>query len=149
MKIGYQIQIQKDLSDIQKELAREYIENWITWPDPRGDSCWKTGEGPNYFRRNSIGKVINYKAPFEEQITFRRISKNRRIFGVVKLSLLKFKKMSCAYYTQKDLVYGKEQSYGENWSNCCKCDRCISDYVMSMPERPEMEIYYTYGEIKG
>ena len=144
MNIGIEDQIQKDLSEEQKKLARDFIDDIVTWPFRKGDCRWGTGASPNSFRRNILGIVINQGAPPEEQITFRRISKRRRVFGVVRVSLLKIRK-------KNDIK--KYRNYADpvesELTSGCRCATCVCAFYVTMPEQPEMEFYYRYGQVKG
>lgn len=90
MKIGYRICIQKSLTGKQKEVATQYIDEFIkTTAEHNGryDKAYNTRGGwKSYFKRGTLG--FSPKELDDVGLTLRRISKGSRIFGVQTLDSL-------------------------------------------------------------
>lgn len=126
MKKGFRLEIQKDLTPEERELAEEMCMEFATskWSDN-----WATGEGPNSMRRKAIGWGRPYKKP---KLLFRRISNGRRVFGVVRADMVK---------TDDGLLVSERSG--------CMCPTCTGGLKARFVNRPEMEFFYERGDIKG
>lgn len=135
MKTGYRILIQSDLDENSKKIAIEYCNDFF---NKVGSQCSfknagyrrKTGGGHcSWFKRNTLGHVFDKN----KSLVFRRISKNKRIFGVVKL---------------QELVL-KENKQEIDITKSCNCPYCTDFRVEFKNNIPEMDFYFEFGEISG
>jgi hypothetical protein len=124
-KKGFRLEIQKGLTPEERKLAEEECEDFATskWSD-----SWATGEYPNPMRRNVVGSPIK-----NSQLLFRRISKNRRVFGVVRANT----------------VITDDGRLADNLGSGCHCGKCLGGIRARFVNRPEMEFFYERGDIKG
>ncbi len=135
MKQGYEIQVQADLpADIKTEATRWAIQ----WGEDH-----KTGYGlgkvaksdqKTYYNRGSFGRWLDDEDSFtlkNTNLVFRRLSRNRRIFGIVHVSYL-------------------ERVDGANIEiNQCRCPAHRGGQKVKFKTRPAMETVFTWGDIKG
>jgi len=92
MSRGFQIEIQKDLTEKELENAIDFAIEWI------GRTCsndltyylgGKTGGYKSYLRRNRFGFMINHTNTLvSNTLVFRRISTGRRIFGIIRANTM-------------------------------------------------------------
>jgi len=143
MKKGYRLEIQKDLSDFELEIAKQECkffkkmvqQNNGMWNNvSRGG--WKHGKP---LARNEHGSLIYVThvrsgSAIETDLVFRRLSKTKRIFGVVKRNLL---------VSKEDGKRGKEIK-----NSSCSCRECLGGTKVKM-DPVETFTYYEEGEIKG
>ena len=132
MKMGYRICIQKHLSKEQKDIGIEYIEDFIKEVGAHGGSyanAYRTQGGwKSWFRRGTLG--LSPPKLSKKGLTLRRLSNNRRIFGIQSLDSLK--------------INGIDESDG------CYCPiHRGSIKVKSLKMLDDFDIIYEEGEIKG
>jgi hypothetical protein len=123
MKAGYQIQIESGLPPELDSKAREMADNFIN--GYKGKYGLGGRGSHSFYRRGIYG--LRHK---DKDLVFRRISKNRRVFGVVQPKHLK-------------LLDGSEPNL--NW---CMCAIHLGGQRVKM-DPIDTYIYYTEGEIKG
>ncbi len=104
--MNYELKIQKDLSDEQIEIAHKvansFIENVAKYNGSYA-KAYRTQAGyASYFKRNCLG--YTWGGLREAGLTLRRISKNKRVFGIMRLSDL--------YITELDITADK---YNRCW----------------------------------
>jgi len=140
MKEGFQIEIQKDLSDPDMKLAQNFANEFIskTCRDHMVFSYGgRTGGYASYIRRGKFGYLLlkpTKEGYFENtDLVFRRLSKNQRIFGIVKYTKL------------IDKATGKTPNI-----NQCMCPKHRGGLkVRWADKKPETFVYARVGEIKG
>jgi hypothetical protein len=107
MKIGFRIDIQKDLNDDEMKAAKKYADTFIiqTLQDPKK----KYGGAQSYGGRDtpfSRGSCLNLNS---DKLHFLRINRHKRIFGVIRSNnlddndgygKLKIKKVDMIMYAQ-------------------------------------------------
>lgn len=136
MKQGFEVQVQSDLPSALKIEAVKWATAW-------GETHKETGYGlgkvagsdrKTYFNRGSFGMWLDDipNFPFKDsQLVFRRISRNRRIFGVVRVDTL-------------ERVDGEPIKIDQ-----CMCPQHRGGQRVRFRERPQMETVFTWGDIKG
>lgn len=132
MKKGFQIEIQKDLSEKEYKDAIEFANDWISQTcdnDMVFRLGGKTGGWHSYIKRGVFG-FMPYR---DNNLVFRRISTSRRVFGIVKADTM----------TKPD---GLEVNL-----NRCACSNCRGGerVIWRDNKKPKTFIYATVGEIKG
>lgn len=135
MNKGFRIEIERGLSAEEKALAREYADNWAM-KVIENNCSWRAqtkGGWLSYLRRGTFGHWVNgiqtSKSP--EELVFRRISKSKRIFGIMRASHLRH-------------LDGSEINTKQ-----CMCPRHLGGTRVTVPNPPEMKQFIEYGEIKG
>ena len=134
MKAGFQIEIQKDLSEKEKETAKKFANKFIA--KTCGNSMvfslgGRTGGYTSYLRRGRFGYLINEDK--RTGLVFRRISWKKRIFGIFK-------------YTE---LLDKETAKLPR-INMCMCPKHRGGLkVRWKDEKPESFTYALIGDIKG
>lgn len=138
MKKGYRIEIQSDLDEYQQELAKKKAD-WFIEQVTKNNGQWNhltRGGHPNGLplQRGVFGYSIRGERNSSEvnytELVFRRISRNRRIFGIVTPDRLRTKQ-------------------GEKVNlNQCICKRHLGGERVDMLET-DTYIYHEEGEIKG
>jgi hypothetical protein len=146
MKKGFEIQIQKSLSPEERAKAVEYANKFIS------DTC--KHPKMNYLGMNKMGGYTTglWRGRFGfniwNDLVFRRISKGRRVFGIVKQETLEV-------FNDKPLnKLGYKHGHhhtpnGEVPNNCCSCPTHKGAIKVRFKTRPEMETYATIGDVKG
>lgn len=91
MKQGFQIEIQKDLSSELKAIAEKYADKFIQHTKENNGSWkdWSRGGWDRRLTRGVVGITIhdsNHRP--DNALVFRRASKTRRIFQIVKRDLV-------------------------------------------------------------
>lgn len=131
MKRGFQIEIQKDLNPDELSSAESFAKSFIinTLKDPamkyNGENC--KGGWESYYKRGTLGKLLG------GCLVFRRVSKNRRVFGVVRLNEL--------VRIDDNLIPSEK---------LCRCPVCSGSIPVKWKnKKPETFIYCKVGEIKG
>ena len=135
MKQGYEICVQTDLSPLLKIEAIKWAQTWGN-NHKDGYGLGKTcGSGRRtYYNRGSFGIWLdeeNSFTPTNSCLVFRRISRNRRIFGVVHVDTLERTDGSVIEIAQ------------------CRCPQHRGGQRVRFKERPIMETVFTWGDIKG
>lgn len=127
MKTGFEIRIQSNLNDKEREsaifAANEFITKTLADPKKRYLGLNSKGGWRSYFKRGYLGWRVG------ENLTLRRISKNKRVFGVVKESELTL--------IDRDSICG------------CICPDCRNTKVEWVSKEPEMFSYCIIGDVKG
>lgn len=145
MKKGLEIRIQKDISKedkvkIKKWLNIHFLSNVLS-NDCQWNHLTRGGHGGWGLKRGTLGYMFDkmYREEFpggyeDGKYTFRRISRNKRIFGVVKLEDLEF----------IDEPYDQKK-------NACICSQCNGDkrVKMNLDNNEDFETYCTIGETEG
>jgi hypothetical protein len=134
MKKGFRIEIQKNLSVDERKFAEDFCLNFIA---SKLSDNWGTGEYPTPLRRHLIGFSI---PQWDEnaQLVFRRISNNRRIFGVVKIDTLE--NIDGSDVVLQKYFYPRAAIDSDKTWNISK---------VRFRVKPEMDFFYERGEIKG
>lgn len=135
MKQGYKVQVQADLEPSLKAEAIRWAKEW-------GEKH-KTGYGygvvggsekRTYYNRGSFGIWLDADRSFDAtdgNLVFRRISKNRRVFGIIHIDTL-------------------ERKDGEPIViNQCMCPIHRGGQKVRFKYRPKMETIFEWGDIKG
>ena len=135
MKEGYEIQVQADLSTTLKVEATRWAREWgEVHKTGYGAGKTATSDRRTYFNRGILGVTLDDMPSFafnDSSLVFRRISRNRRIFGVVHVDTL-------------------ERTDGEPILIAqCRCPQHRGGQKVRFNTRPEMESVFTWGEIKG
>ena len=130
MNKGFRIEIQKDLTDKENKAAIKFIDYWVADVMEHGCS-WKhrtRGGHSSYYRRGIYGQPVWDPDTGESSSTlvFRRHSHNRRIFAVIRIDTL-----AAARH------------------DGCICPIHRGGQKVKYKIRPETEVYYEVGDIKG
>jgi hypothetical protein len=138
MNYGFRIAIHKDVPGDLMEEARKRCDSFLklashrekrygeTWVRP---GSYASGYLPSFYNRGIIGFVFA-----DKKLTFRRISKNRRIFAVVPIDMVKNKDGS-----ELDLHY-------------CVCPCCVNGMkkvTMKPYDEKDYNTFIEVGDIKG
>lgn len=137
MKAGYKVLIHKDIKDDDLQMVLEYCKaNWSPVDGkPRdyrvGFTCSRS-----FWRRGIAGKCINWQMRGNEgdPIVFRRLCKNRRVFGAIPVRLLE-------KLDGSDLVY-----------EGCHCAEHFGGTRVRIKggfNEADFDVLYEVGEIKG
>lgn len=132
MKRGLQIEIQLLLTSGEWSIASDFVREFI---DGLGDDYdykkWSCGGWKSSIGRNKLGHQILDSNRKPTRLFFRRLSKRRRIFGVVRLDELVGN--GCILTT-----------------GGCTCPQCQGHQrVKWKTEKPETVVVYKAGDIKG
>jgi len=154
MKTGYEIYIQKDLSDIDKERAKKFCQSFIdkTNADPKKRYWGETGGGYTsgmWRGRLGISLYLPGEKEYDANLVSRRISKNKRTFAVVHVDTMEVhndKYLDKAHYVYRDIVPD-----GPVPKNHCYCSRHKGSIKVRFKggKPPELEFFYRTGEVKG
>jgi len=129
---GFQLEIQKDLSEIDMKKAINFANNWISKTMSNDNLTYhlggRSGGWHSYLRCNRFGYMNKNIA----QLVFRRISTKRRVFGIVRadtmvkpdISEINLKQCMCPIHRGGERVV---------WRN----------------GKPKTFVYATVGSIKG
>lgn len=144
--MGFQIQIQSDLSEYEKVKAEAYADAFVKnthknngFFDGRSKGGW-TG----YLRRGCFGYLFDRDA----NLVFRRISKKRRIIGIMKTTTLEVFGDRYENGTSKDDKDLQKDGEDVNLKQC-ECSKHLGSVRVRFKDKPSMRIYYTEGDIKG
>lgn len=143
MKFGFRIVIHKDVSSELMEEARKQCDSFLKFASVREQrktegyggiisyrpASYASGYAPSVYRRGMIGHVFA-----DNKLTFRRLSRNRRIFGVVPISMIQ----------NKD---GSELHFRGSWCACCVNDG--KKVTMKPYDESDYRTFIEVGEIKG
>lgn len=134
MKTGFQIEIQKDLTEKEVETAKKFANEFITKTCGNNMVFYlggKTAGYRSYLRRGRFGYLINEDKEFG--LVFRRASWNKRIFGIFK-------------YTE---LLDKETNEPPR-IKMCMCPKHRGGLkVKWKTEKPESFTYAMVGDVKG
>ena len=132
MKEGFQIEIQKDITDDELSAAKQFANEFIS------RTCrnymvfhlgGRTGGFRSYLRRGRFGYLISK----ETGLVFRRITRNKRIFGIVKYTELSDKETNRLPKMNMCMCPKHRGGLKVRWAN----------------KKPETFVYARVGEIKG
>ena len=153
MKKGFEIHIQSDLLEEDHIICRQYadrfIEKTINHPDLRyfgnKSECGYTSG----LWRGRYGIEINHYPEYKnisKPIVFRRISKNKRKFGLVYASSLVVENDSFLDKSQQNY---RELIQDGEIPEMCSCTRHKGSIKVSWKQKPIFDLYYKVGEISG
>jgi len=129
---GFQLEIQKDLSDNEQAEAIRFANEWIS--KTCGNNLifnlgGRTGGWCSFLKRNRFG-FMNSKT---NDLVFRRISTDRRVFGIVK----------------SDTMI-KPDGSEINLNQCmCPIHRGAERVIWRGGKKPSTFIYAVVGDLKG
>lgn len=128
---GFQIEIQKNLTEKEKEQAIDYIEKRFL-PSLRDGFLWNhSTKGGHEHGKPFMRGVVGWNI-MKSDLIFRRVSSRKRIFAIVRADSLQ----------RKD---GKDINLKH-----CFCNQCEGAYKATWKiSKPETYIYMTKGELKG
>lgn len=137
MNKGYRIVIEEGLSQEQQEIAEKVANTFIEYANEH-DGYWKgqTGGGwSSALRRGIYGQSWGPGIDLRKVgLVFRRVSRGRRVFGVIKV----------------DHLIDREGNVGlEIGKNMCMCPLHRGGIKVSLMTQPEVSTYYETGNIKG
>lgn len=133
MNKGFQILIEDELSSDLDNEAIDFANKWVTRVI-NNDCSWRDqtwGGWKSYLRRGIFGFFISSKKNTFEDLVFRRISKHKRIFGILRAKHLR-------------LLNGNMPNL-----NQCICYYHMGGQRVFIPNMPKMKIHITYGKING
>jgi hypothetical protein len=134
MKNGFRIMIECGLSAEEEQVARDFADKWAVEVMGAGGSWvarWSRGGWHSYLRRGTFGYAMKGTPTSQEALVFRRISRNRRIFAVMKAKHLR----------NPDGTEVEIHQY--------MCPKHLGGTKVIVPEMPEMKQFIEYGVIKG
>lgn len=137
MKLGYEIQVQADIPGDLKVEAIKFAQQW--GEDHKGGYGLGKVSGSDrrtYYNRGSFGRLLGHGWNGEDEfidsgLVFRRISRNRRVFGIVHMDTL-------------ERVDGEPILIEQ-----CMCPQHRGGQRVRFRERPQMETVFTWGDVKG
>ena len=152
MKTGYEIYIQKDLSDVDKEKAKKFCQSFIdsTNADPKKRYWGKPGGGyTSGMWRGRLGIFIYMPGDkhYDGHIVFRRISKNKRTFAVVHVDSMEvYNDKKLDKFNDRDIIPD-----GDIPIKYCNCRRHKGSIKVRFKDGkpPELEFFYKTGEVRG
>lgn len=135
MKQGYEIQVQTDLPQPLKIEATQWAQTWgENHKDGYGLGDVGGSNRKTYYNRGAFGIWLDGEKSFtpdDSGLVFRRISRNRRVFGVVHVDTL-------------ERIDGEEIKIAQ-----CMCPQHRGGQKVRFKERPAMDTVFTWGDIKG
>ncbi len=135
MNKGFRIKIERGLSAEDKKKAQDFATKWaleVIENDCSWVERWSRGGWSSYLQRGTFGYSLNGRgAKNEDDLVFRRISKRRRIFAVMRAKHLRN-------------LDGSEIDF-----KGCMCPDHLGGTRVIMPQRPALKTFMEYGEIKG
>ena len=134
MNKGFRIEIEKGLTSEQKCKAEAFATKWAAdtlQNDGSWVERWSRGGWRSYLRRGTFGHRLSGREVTEDALVFRRISKRRRIFAV----------MRAAHLRNLDGSPVNTQQ--------CMCPEHLGGTRVTVPAMPETKKFVEYGEIKG
>lgn len=148
MNKGFEIYIQSDLDNQQRESAIAYINKEFiakTCLDEKFRYFGETGGGyTSGLWRGKLGIIIHT----DKTLVFRRLSKNIRKFGVVKLESLEVhndKPLDKAHGQYRNEFYKD----GSEIKKECHCPRHMGSVGVKMKSNIKMDLYARIGNPKG
>ena len=139
MKKGFAIQIQLSLSEEEKKVAEDFANKFIIGT-LKNDMLYSKhlntrGGYSSYLKRGVLGLKIKGHGPTtDDTLYFRRISRNQRVFGIVRLDTMQEKG------TYEDLKHVKDK---------CMCPIHHGGTRVEWRYKPETYTYALVGDIKG
>jgi len=114
---------------MSKDRCQEFLEMATNGSRGTQPPSYAVGYANSFYRRRVVGHVFDD----DKKLTFRRLSNNRRIFGVVPVSILSYRDGS------------------EINTNQCYCPSCLGGGIVKMKpyEEDDYITYCEHGEIKG
>lgn len=152
MKNGFEIKIQSDLSEVKMKIAKEFADEFIssTTNDPKFRYFGRPGGGyTTGLWRNRLGITIsedvNHDKNTENTLIFRRISKHKRIFGIVTLNhLIVNNDTPINRCFDRDISKNDDDLY-----SLCSCPNQRGSVKVKFKTVPDMFSYFSIGEISG
>jgi len=153
MNKGFQIEIQKDLTDEEKEEAIKFANKWISdvakeqlsWAKAMGTE----GGWHSWYKRGTLGHRLDTKS----NLYFRRASRTKRIFQIVhkdNIKLAKDKDGDSIMKSTTHLNRWGEKSTIKDAGEGCMCPTCTGMLkVTNKYGDTETSVYCTIGEISG
>ncbi len=151
MKNGLQIEIQSNLSTEEDKKARDYSNKFLKEYIEDGMKFKGTGGGwHSFYRRGTVGLRLDR----DSDLYFRRASRHKRIYQIIKASEIKLtkkgeflvtKENSHMYHYHTNLIKTEK-----TLENSCKCPTCSGQLkVDNKYGDTKTYIYATIGDIKG
>jgi len=161
MKKGFQIEIQKNLTDEEREVAEKFANKWVSEVSAKDLSYAKAmrteGGYCSWYKRGTLGQRID-----DGNLYFRRASRTKRIFQIVHKDELKLangqRETGRSRYTNyvngikvvKDETHDRGEIKEINEERSCSCPKCNGQLrVDNKYGDTETEVYCTIGEIRG
>lgn len=150
MKNGIQIEIQKDLNEVEKFSATEFAKKFVIDYLKDGMKFKGTKGGwHSFYRRGTIGLRFDD----DNRLYFRRASKHRRIYQIIKESDLKMNKALTDdgdEYETKHNVTMRRYHKNTQHKSACKCPNCSAQIKATNKYGDiKTDIFCTIGDIKG
>lgn len=150
MKTLFEIYIQKNLTEEEKNKAKEFCQFFVdkTLSDPKKRYFGCTGGGyTSGLWRGRLGLAVFYGQPgvkeWDKNLIFRRISKNKRKFAVVRKDTLEV-------YNDKHLDktdYDRELYPNGPIPDICICPRCRGSIKVRFKQMPDLELFASIKDI--
>jgi hypothetical protein len=134
MNKGFRIEIEKGLTSKQKQEAEAFATKWAADTLKNDGSWverWSRGGWRSYLRRGTFGHRLSGRETTPDTLVFRRVSKKRRIFAVMRATHLRN-------------LDGSEVNTEQ-----CMCPEHLGGTRVMVPVMPDMKTLVEYGEIKG
>ncbi len=145
MKNGIQIEIQIGLSETEDKEARLFSNNFLKEYITNGMKFKNTQGGYySYYKRGVVGLRFSR----ELNLYFRRASKNKRIFQIVKEEELKPATTESGNFVSKHYSHDKIET--KNINDLCMCPRHVGQLKVSNKYGDtKTYLYAIIGDIKG
>jgi len=131
MTKGFQIEIQKELTEEESRAAIDFANEWISKTCSKDMQFLLKGKGGHrsYIRRNRFGYMLNDKV---NDLVFRRISTHKRIFGIIKADTMV-----------------KPDGSEVNLNQCMCSIHRGGERVVWRDGKPEVFVYAVVGSVKN
>ena len=118
----FSIKIQTDLTDAERIIAEYHAKDFVikTFKSYGKFPLTKSGGRRSYLRRGRFGKLL------EANLVFRRISRNKRIFGIVRANTL----------------LDKNTNEPIDIPTICPCYHHLGQLKVTWREKPEMAYWF-------
>jgi hypothetical protein len=146
MKNGIQIEIQKDLNEVEKNSAIEFAKKFVGDYLKDGMKFKGTQGGwHSFYRRGTIG----LKFDDENKLYFRRASKHRRIYQIIRECELKMVPVGDEFVTKYSVMKTRWDKNTQAKSKCI-CPKC-SAQIKSVNKYGDIktDLFCIIGDIKG
>lgn len=153
MNNGIQIEIQKDLNAAESKEAKDFANKFLETYLKDGMKFKTNGGWYSYYRRGTLGQRLSR----ESGLYFRRASKNRRIYQIVRSSELKLCQGQTDSDTMTNTIVTKDGKYKRRYNTNtkeaeigkgCACPKCSAQLKVTNTYKP-MPVYAIIGDIKG
>ncbi len=146
MNNGIQIEIQESLSFTENEIAQKFAKKFISqyiYDDMKFKDTY--GGWRSFYRRGTIG----YRFDTNNDLYFRRASKSRRIYQIIKGSELKVVPIGDDFKTKNSVHLKRYKGEGQRMNHCI-CPKCSAQIrALNKYGDTKTYIYCTVGNIKG